>query len=172
MANSDNSKVLFKGAPVTIEGPCLRVGARMPKFKLTGSDLKDITSSDFSGKVIVLSAVPSIDTPVCQLQTKAFNRAASDLSKDVAIITVSLDLPFAHKRWCAAEGVENLVMASDYKYRTFGRDFGVFLPDLGLLSRAIFVADRDGSIKHVEYVEEVGNEPDYNLALTKVRELL
>jgi thiol peroxidase len=172
MANSDNSKILFKGAPATVEGPCLRVGGKLPKFKLTGLDLNEISSADFVGQVIVISVIPSIDTPVCSLQTKAFNRAATELSKDVKVLTVSVDLPFAQKRWCGAEGVENLTMASDYKNRSFGRDFGCLLPDLGLLCRAVFVANREGQIAHVEYVEEIASEPDYNLALTKVRELL
>lgn len=172
MVNTTNSNILFKGSPVKIEGSSLKIGSKLPAFKLTAGDLSDLDSATLAGKVVVISVIPSIDTPVCSLQTKAFNRAAADLSKDVVILTVSVDLPFAQSRWCGQEKVENITIASDFKYRTFGKSFGVVLPDLGLLCRAVFVADRAGLVKYVEYVEEITSEPSYNDALVVVRDLL
>ncbi len=172
MHNSDNSKLTFKGSPVKVRGASLRTGEKLPEFTLTGAGLKDLTNADFTGKVLVISVIPSIDTPVCALQTKSFNRAASELSKDVAILTVSVDLPFAQSRWCGQEGIENITMASDFKYQSFAKNFGVLMPDLGLLCRAVFITDKTGNIKHVEYVSEVTEEPDYNAAMSVIRPLM
>jgi thioredoxin-dependent peroxiredoxin len=163
--NKSNANITFKGGKITIIGNCLKEGDSLPSFQLTGNDLKDISNESFHGKKLVVSVVPSLDTPVCSLQTKHFNQDAAKLAPDCAILTVSMDLPFAQKRFCAAEGVSNVVTASDYKYRTFGFAYGVFIEELGLLSRAVFVADAAGKIRHVEYVQEVTSEPDYNAAL-------
>ena len=163
-----NDSVTFKGQKLTLRGAALREGARAPQFVLSAKDLSDLRSESFSGKVLIISVVPSLDTPVCSLQTKRFNNAAMELADNVAILTVSMDLPFAQQRWCGAEGVQRLTVASDYKYRGFGADYGVYIEELGLLSRAVFVIDVDGKLAHVEYVEEVTNEPDYGAALAKV----
>ncbi len=157
--------ITFKGNPMTLVGKEVKPGDRLPSFKVTGQDLGDITDKDFAGNVLVLSVVPSVDTPVCATQTRRFNEKAADLSDDVVILTVSMDLPFAAKRFCAAEGIEAVKTGSDYKYQSFGDAFGVHIKELGLLSRAVFVADKNGKITHAQYVGEVTNEPDYEPAL-------
>ncbi len=163
-----NENITLKGNKVTILGNSISVGQTLPKFKLTGTDMSDITNDTYKGKKLVLSIVPSLDTPTCQIQTKRFNEEATKLGDDVVVLTVSLDLPMAQKRWCGAEGVENVVTASDYKHRAFGEDFGVYIQEIGLLARAIIVADKDGKVTHVEYVDEVANEPNYEAALTAI----
>jgi len=162
----------FKGGPLTLVGPEIGVGDQAPHFKLVGNDLADINSASFEGKVRVLSVAPSLDTPVCASQTRKFNQEAVDLSDDVVILSVSLDLPFALSRFCGAEGIESVLTASDYKYRTFGEAYGVYIRELGLLARAVFVIDRNEKVVHAEYVSEVTNEPDYAAALKAVRAAL
>ncbi|WP_428264703.1 thiol peroxidase [Haliangium sp.] len=164
--------VTMRGQPLTLLGTAVEVGAHMPEFVLTGNDLADLSSDQYQGKVLVLSVVPSVDTGVCALQTRTFNEKASELSDDVVILTVSMDLPFAQKRFCGAEGIERVVTASDYKHRDFGTHFGVLIKELGLLARAVFVVDRDGTVRHVEYVAEVSQEPDYDAALSAVQAAL
>jgi thiol peroxidase len=141
----------------------------MPAFTLTGADMADVKNASFAGKVVVFLSIPSIDTPVCAIETKRFNKEAVSLSQDVVVATVSRDLPFALKRWCAAEGVDRVVSLSDYKYRSFGKAFGVELPDLALLARAVFIADKSGKVVHVDYVTEVADEPDYAAALAAIK---
>ena len=171
MAKS-NEKITMKGAMLKVEGRCIEEGMKLPDFTLTAADMSDATNASFQGKVLVLVTIPSIDTPVCAVETKRFNEEASQLSSDVVIAAVSRDLPFALKRWCAAEGVDRVSALSDYKYRTFGKSFGVDLPDLGLLARAVFVADKTGTIVHVDYVSEIAEEPDYSAALAAVKSCL
>lgn len=171
MAKS-NEKITMKGNALKVEGRCIEEGMQLPAFKLTGADLSDVTNAHFSGKVLVLVAIPSIDTPVCATETRRFNQEATTLSDDVVIVTVSRDLPFALKRWCAAEGIQRVVTLSDYKYRTFGKEFGVELPDLGILARAVFVANKRGEIVYVDYVSEVASEPDYEAAIKAVKQVL
>jgi thiol peroxidase len=134
--------------------------------------MSDVTNAAFAGKVVVLLSIPSIDTPVCAIETKKFNQEALKLSSDVVVAGVSRDLPFAFKRWCAGEGVERVVMLSDFKHRSFGKGFGVELPDLGLLARAVFVIDKSGRVAHVDYVTEVADEPDYAAVLDATRRCL
>ena len=160
----------FKGSPLTLAGPEIRVGDQAPHFRLVGNDRVDIECESFHGKVLVLSVAPSIDTPVCATQTRTFNKEAAGLSADVVILSVSLDLPFALARFCGAEGIERVVTASDYRYRTFGEAYGVYIRELGLLTRAVFVIDREGKVAYAEYVPEVTNEPDYAAALEAVKE--
>ena len=171
MAKS-NDKITMKGNPLKVEGRCIEEGTSAPAFTLTAADMSDSTNATFAGKVVVLLAIPSIDTPVCAAETKKFNEEAASLSHDVVIASVSRDLPFALKRWCAAEGVDRVVTLSDYKYRTFGKQFGVDLPDLGLLARALFVVDKAGKVVHVDYVSEVAEEPDYQAALAAIKKLV
>jgi thiol peroxidase len=168
MAKS-NEKVTMKGSPLKVEGHCVEEGVPMPAFTLTGADMADVKNASFAGKVVVFLSIPSIDTPVCAIETKRFNKEAVSLSQDVVIATVSRDLPFALKRWCAAEGVDRVVSLSDYKYRSFGKAFGVELPDLALLARAVFIADKSGKVVHVDYVTEVADEPDYAAALAAIK---
>ena len=158
----------FKGSPLTLVGNELRSGDRLPPFRVTGVDLNDITEKTFSGSTLIISSVPSIDTPVCAAETRRFNQEASSLAS-VKILTVSLDLPFAQKRWCGAEGVENVIMGSDYKHRSFGEAFGTCIQELGLLSRAVFVADGNGVLRYVQYVPEVAEEPDYEPVLAAAK---
>ena len=164
--------ITFKGKPLTLLGPEIKVGDRAPDFKLVGNDLADIDSASLRGKVRVLSVAPSLDTPVCAAQTRTFNKEAAGLSEDVVILSVSLDLPFALARFCGAEGIERVLTASDYKYRTFGEAYGVYIRELGLLARAVFVIDRNETIVHAEYVPEVTQEPDYAAGLKTVRAAL
>lgn len=171
MAKS-NERITMKGNPLKVEGRCVEEGVTAPDFTLTTTDMSDATKANFKDKVLVLLSVPSVDTPVCAIETKKFNQEAAALSKDVVIASVSRDLPFALKRWCAAEGVSNVVTLSDYKYRSFGKQFGVELPDLGLLARALFVVDKAGKVVYVDYVTEVAEEPDYKAALAAVHKAL
>ncbi len=164
--------VTFKGNPMTLLGPEIKVGDQAPHFKLVGNDLADIECKFFHGKVRVLSVAPSIDTPVCATQTRTFNKEAIGLAEDVVILSVSLDLPFALKRFCGAEGIDRVITASDYKYHAFGEAYGVCIRELGLLTRAVFVVNRDDKIVHAEYVPEVTNEPDYSEALKAVKAAL
>ncbi len=168
MAERSNA-VTFKGNPMTLVGPELKAGDEAPHFKLVGNDLADVECKSFHGKVQVLSIAPSLDTPVCAMQTRTFNKEAVALSDDVVVLSVSLDLPFALKRFCGAEGIERVITASDYKYRQFGEAYGVLLRELGLLARAVFVVDRGGKVVHAEYVAEVTNEPDYAAVLEAVK---
>ena len=166
------SAVKFKGTPMTLLGPEIKVGDQAPHFKLVGNDLADIDCESFHGKVRVLSVAPSIDTPVCATQTRTFNKEAAGLAEDVVILSVSLDLPFALKRFCGAEGINRIVTASDYKYHSFGEAYGVRIRELGLLTRAVFVVNRDDKVVHAEYVPEVTNEPDYAAALKALKAAL
>lgn len=171
MANS-NEKITMHGNPLEVSGTSLKVGDQIPSFTLSNKELKDTSNKDYEGKVLVISVIPSIDTPVCQVQTKKFNEEISKLSGNVCVLTVSRDLPFAQKRWCAAEGIDQVVCASDYKYRTFGKAFGVDIENIGLLARAIFVVNPDGKISYADYVSEIGEEPNYDEALETVNKLL
>ncbi|ACY17754.1 thiol peroxidase [Haliangium ochraceum] len=164
--------VTIGGNPVTLLGQSVEVGQSMPGFTLTGNDMSDLSNDAYAGKVLVLSVVPSLDTGVCAMQTRTFNEKASALSEEVTILTVSMDLPFAQKRFCGAEGIERVVTASDYKYRAFGTDFGVLIKESGLLARAVFVVDRSGTVRHVEYVSEASQEPDYDAAMDAVQAVL
>ena len=169
MMTKRSGAVTFKGKPMTLVGPEIRVGDEAPHFKLVGNDLDDIECRSFEGKVRVLSVAPSIDTPVCALQTRTFNKEAAGLSEDVVVVSVSLDLPFALKRFCGAEGIERVITTSDYKYRDFGEGYGVLISELGLLTRAVFVVNRENKVIHAEYVSEVTSEPNYTAALKAVK---
>ena len=164
--------ITMKGNPVSVTGRVLKVGDSLPQFKLTANDMKDLSSADYAGKAIVVCSVPSVDTPTCSIEAKRFNDEAVKLADDIEVLVVSADLPFAQKRWCAAEGATRITTASDFKYRAFGEDFGVCLPDLGILTRAVFVANNQGKIVHVEYVKEIAEEPNYEAALAAVSNLV
>ena len=161
--------ITFKGTPMTLAGNEVKVGQEAPHFTLVANDMSDLICKQFHGRPRVFSVVPSLDTPVCAIQTKVFNRRATDLSDDVVILTIRMDLPFAQKRFCAAEGLERVITASDFKYRIFAEQYGVLIKELGLLTRAVFVIDRNDQVTHAEYVAEVTNEPDYDAALQAVQ---
>jgi len=159
----------FQGNPLTLLGPALKVGDKAPDFKLIDTGLKPVTLADSKGKTRLISVVPSIDTPVCDLQTKRFNQEASKLSANVAVITVSMDLPFAQGRWCGLAGADKVQMLSDYQEHAFGKAYGVLIQELKLLSRAVFVIGPDDKIQYVQYVKEVTEHPDYDKALQSLK---
>ncbi|KXO16615.1 thiol peroxidase [Peptoniphilus sp. GNH] len=165
-------QVTFGGNPVKLIGEEIKVGANVPDFELTKRDLSPLTNKDLKGKIVIYSIVPSIDTGVCSLQTRTFNERASELSDDVLILTVSEDLPFAQARFCAAEGIENADIASDYKTNDFGKKFGFLIDGLMLLARGIVVADRDGKVRYVEYVPEVTHEVNFDKAIEEAKKLV
>lgn len=165
-------KITMNGLPAKVAGKDLKTGDRAPDFMLTGNALETVKKTDFDCKVLVISCVPSLDTPVCSLETRRFNREADKLPEGVIVLTVSRDLPFAQTRWCAANGVKKVMTASDYRDYGFARDYGVLLEDLGLLTRAVFVVDKEGIIKYIQFVPEVTQEPDYEEVLNEVKKLL
>jgi thiol peroxidase len=158
----------MKGAPLTLVGPELKVGDAAPDFRLMDKGLKAVTLKDTGNRVRIISVIPSLDTPVCDAQTKRFNEAAAKLP-DVDIISVSMDLPFAQKRWCTAFAVDNLKMLSDHKDASFGTNYGTLIKELRIESRAIFVLDADNRILHAEYVKEVADYPNFETALAAAR---
>ncbi len=164
--------VKFKGTPMTLVGEEVKVGDTAPDFTVTANDLSDLTNKDLSGKVRVISVVPSVDTPVCAVQTRTFNEKTTELSNDVKVLTVSMDLPFAQKRFCGAEGIERVDTVSDYKHRGFGEAYGVHLKELGLLARAVFVVNKNDKVVHAQYVPEVTEEPNYDVVLDAVKSAL
>jgi thiol peroxidase len=158
----------MRGNPLTLIGPELKPGDKAPDFQLVDNSMKNVTLADTGNNVRILSVVPSLDTPVCDAQTKRFNEEAAKLP-GVDIITVSMDLPFAQKRWCGAFGVDKVRMLSDHRNGSFGSNYGTLIKDMRIESRAIFVLDRNNSIRHVEYVKEVAEHPNYDAALTAAR---
>jgi thioredoxin-dependent peroxiredoxin len=156
--------------PKTLVGPELRPGDRAPAFKLSkGREM--ISSEQFAGKPLIISVIPSIDTGVCSTQTRRFNQAAALLGDAVNIVTISADLPFAQGRWCGAEGIDKVIMGSDYLDMSFGDAYGTHIKELRWESRAVFVVDKDGIIRYVEYVPVAGREPNYEAALAALKEL-
>ena len=158
----------MKGNPMTLVGPELKVGDAAPDFSLMDRGLKAVTLQDTGNRVRIISVIPSLDTPVCDAQTKRFNEAAANLP-GVDIISVSMDLPFAQKRWCTAFAVDNLKMLSDHKDASFGTNYGTLIKELRIESRAIFVLDADNKIRHAEYVKEVADFPNYETALAAAK---
>ncbi len=161
----------LSGKPMTLVGPELRSGDPAPDFEAVDTGLNPVRLADTAGKVRIFSVVPSLDTPVCDMQTKRFNEAAGKLP-GVEIYTVSMDLPFAQKRWCGAFGVDNIKMLSDHKAGSFGENYGTLIKEMRIESRAVFVLDKDGKLRHVEYVKEVRDHPDYETALSAAQSLI
>ncbi len=164
--------VTFKGNPLTLLGEDLKVGDRAPDFQVLSNDMQPVTLQSFQGKIKVLSAVPSLDTPVCNMETRRFNQEAGKLPDKVAILTVSMDLPFAQSRWCAAAGVEKVKTFSDYRDRSFGLAYGVLTRELKLLARTVFIVDEEDLIRYIELVPEITREPDYDRILSARQALL
>jgi thiol peroxidase len=158
----------LKGNPLTLIGPELKAGDQAPEFNLVDNGLKNVTLADTGRNVRILSVVPSLDTPVCDAQTKRFNEEAAKLP-GVDILSVSMDLPFAQKRWCGAFGVDKVKMLSDHREGSFGSHYGTLIKELRIESRAIFVLDRNNTIRHAEYVKEVAEHPNYDAALSAAR---
>ena len=164
-------KVTFKNGPVTLIGNEVKVGDAAPDFTVLANDLSPVTLNDSEGKIRLFSVVPSLDTGVCDAQTRKFNEAAAELGDNVVIYTVSMDLPFAQKRWCGAAGIENVVTVSDHRAGSFGEAYGVLIEELRLLARAIFVVDANDKVTYVEYVSEATNHPNYEAAIEAVKAL-
>ena len=156
--------ITFGEEAVTLIGIKVKVGDTAPNFTVLSNDLKEVTLDDYKGKVKLIAAVPSIDTGVCSEETIRFNKEADSLP-DVQVLTISMDLPFAQSRWCAANGVKNLDTLSDHRYADFGKNYGVLIEENRLLARAIFVVDANDKVTYVEYVNEATNHPDYDKAL-------
>ena len=162
--------ITFKGNPMTLVGPDIQTGSAAPDFTAVDNALQPVKLSDFKGQVVILSAVPSLDTPVCEMQTKRFNEEASKLNAKV--LTISLDLPFAQKRFCGSFHIDNVTCLSDYKDRSFAQAYGLLIKELGLITRAVFVVDKNGQIVHKEIVKEVTEHPDYDKALEAAKRLM
>jgi thiol peroxidase len=165
--------VTLRGNPLTLGGTEVKVGQIAPDFTAVDNNLQPVRLSDAKGKVVILSAVPSVDTPVCDKETRRFNEEAAKLGAGVEVWTISMDLPFAQKRWCGAAGVDRVKTLSDFRDRSFGQNYGVLITDgplAGVDARAVFVVGKDGTLKHVEYVQEIANEPDYDAALKAARD--
>lgn len=158
--------------PLTLLGNMVAIGDVAPNFTATDNNSKPVSLSDFAGKTVIISVFPSVDTKVCAMQTRRFNKEASDLSKNVVILTVSKDLPFALGRFCAAEGIDRIYTLSDYMHSEFGHKYGFLLKENMLLARGVVVVDPKGKVVYAEYVSDIGNEPDYNKALTAAKNTL
>jgi thiol peroxidase len=167
----NNVKITFAGNPMPVSGKEIKVGDKAPDFTVVGNDLKPVKLSDYKGKVRVLSVFPSLDTGVCAAQTRKFNEEAAKLD-NIDILSISVDLPFAQKRFCGAEGIDQVVTLSDHKDLDFGKKYGFVMEPLRLLARGTVVIDKDDTVKYVEYVPEVTNEPNYDAALKVAKELV
>ncbi|MEI7027478.1 thiol peroxidase [Paenibacillus sp. y28] len=172
MAQERTGAATFKGNPITLVGPELKVGDKAPDFKLNKNLVEQVSLADYAGKVKLISVVPSLDTGVCDAQTRRFNEAAASLGDNVVILTVSVDLPFAQARWCGAAGVDKVVTLSDYKARSFGTSYGVLIEELQLDMRSIFVVDANDTIQYVEYLKEMTEHPAYEAAIEAVKKLV
>ena len=169
---SRSGAVTFKGNPMTLAGNAVAVGQQAPDFKLHKFEqgaLGAITPADLKGKATLISVVPSLDTPVCQTQTKKFNEQLSALGDKINALTVSLDLPFAMNRFCGAESIKNMRVASDYQDRSFGNNWGMLIEELKILARGVFVLDKSGKVVYAEQVKEVGQEPNYDGAMAALK---
>jgi thiol peroxidase len=167
--------VTFKGNPMTLIGPELKVGDKIPDFELVGDGLSKVTWNDLSEggtKAVLMVLVPSIDTGVCSLETGKFNKHAANLpGEKISVVTISADTPFAQKRWATQEGIENLKMLSDHKEKAFATSMGVLMKELGLLARSIYIVDKGGVIRYIQTVPEVATEPDYDAVLNAAHEV-
>lgn len=172
MSQERNHAATFKGNPITLIGPELQAGDQAPDFQLNKSLVETVSLKDYAGKIKLISVVPSIDTGVCDAQTRRFNEEAAKLGDQVQVLTVSADLPFAQARWCGAAGIDRVVLLSDYKDNSFGKAYGVLIKEFALDMRSIFVLDASDKIVYVEVLKEMTEHPDYDAAVAAVRALL
>lgn len=163
------AQITFKENPMTLIGNEVKVGDTAPDFTVLANDLSPVTLQDSKGKTRLISVVPSLDTGTCDAQTRKFNESAAELGEDVVILTVSNDLPFAQKRWCAAAGIDSVQTLSDHRDLSFGEAYGVAIKELRLLTRSIFVVDNNDKVTYVEYVSEATEHPDYEKAIEAVK---
>ncbi|MEE2993950.1 MAG: thiol peroxidase [Gemmatimonadota bacterium] len=169
MATERPGGATLHGNEFTLIGDELKVGDKAPDFSVLSSDLSAVTLDSYKGKVKVICAVPSLDTPTCDTEIRRFNQEAAGLDDNIAVLTISVDLPFAQGRWCGDAGVENVTALSDHRDTSFGEAYGALIKELRLLTRAVFVVDAHNIIRHVEYVMEISGEPDYDKALNAAR---
>ncbi|MFQ3574740.1 MAG: thiol peroxidase [Thermodesulfovibrionales bacterium] len=163
--------ITIKGNPITLLGNELKIGDKAPDFTVLDGALNEVKLKDFAGKIKVISVTPSLDTPVCDMQLRRFNNEAATLGEDIAVINVSMDLPFAISRFCTSAGIDKVKAYSDHRDATFGNNYGVLIKELRLLARAIFVIDKDDIIRYIEIVKEVTDHPDYDKALSSLKQL-
>jgi thiol peroxidase len=163
--------ITMKGKPLTLVGREVQVGESAPDFEVTANDLSPFRFASLQGKVAVICSVPSLDTPTCDIETRTFNEEAAKLGPQVSLLTLSMDLPFAQKRWCGAAGVDRVKTYSDHRDAAFGMAYGVLIKELRLLARAVFVVDQEGVVRYVQLVKEVANEPNYDEVLQAVGKL-
>ncbi|UCD31619.1 MAG: thiol peroxidase [Desulfobacterales bacterium] len=163
--------ITMKGNPLTLVGSKLNVGEPAPDFEVLDNDLSAVTLSSFKDKTCVITTVPSLDTPVCNMETRRFNEEAGKLGADAVILAISMDLPFAQKRWCGAAGVDKVVTLSDHYGASFGKAYGVLIKELRLLARAVFIVDKNGTLQYIQIVGELTHEPDYIEVLASLSQL-
>ena len=168
----ETRQTLFKGNPFILMGESVSPGQKAPEFKALANDLTEKSLSDFKGKIKLIASVPSIDTPVCDLQIKRFNEEATGMSKDIIVLFVSMDLPFAQKRFCQSFDIKKVKTLSDHKDASFAMAYGVLIEQLRLLSRAIFIIDKDDTVRYVEYVKDIVLQPDYAAAIAELKKLV
>ncbi len=163
--------VTIKGNPLTLVGNEIKVGDMAPDFTVIANDLSPASLSSYKGKTLIISSVPSLDTPICDMSTRRFNQEATALGSDVTILTISMDLPFAQARWCGVAGVQNIVTLSDHRDASFGTAYGLLIKELRLLARAVLIIDKNGKTQYLQLVPEVAQEPDYDGALDALRKV-
>jgi thioredoxin-dependent peroxiredoxin len=169
MAEERKGAVTMGGNPVTLLGPEIKAGQKAPHFSAVGKGLAPVNLEKFKGKVKIITTVPSLDTPVCDAETRRFNEEAAKLPGEVQILSVSMDLPFAQMRWCGAAGVDKVTTISDFKDRDFGHKYGTLMKENGLLCRAVFVVDKNDQVVYTEYVKEIREQPNYEAALAAAK---
>jgi thiol peroxidase len=165
-------KIKFQGNPLTLEGKEVKAGDNAPDFKVVDENLKEFSLKDFKGKVKVISVTPSLDTPVCDMQARRFEKEATSFSDDVVFLNISVDLPFAIARFCKSNDIKKVKVLSDYKERSFGLNYGVVMKELNLLARSIFIIDKNDKIRYIQIVDEMTNEPNYQDALSELKEIV
>lgn len=166
------TQVSLKGNTLNLVGSLPKEGDKAPNFVVTNQELAPVNLADIKEDVIVLLSVPSLDTPVCDLEARRFNSEAKLLGPSVRVVVISVDLPFAQARWCGANGIENVLVVSDYKDKEFGNKYGVLIKEIGLLARAVFVLDKERVVRYVQLVPEITNEPNYDEVLSNIKKLL
>jgi thiol peroxidase len=168
----EKTQITMKGEPLMLSGTAVDIGQEAPDFEVLDNELKTVTLSSFAGKTLIICSVPSLDTSVCDTETRKFNEKAAELGEGVAVLVISMDLPFAQKRWCGAAGIRNVKTLSDHRNASFGKAYGVLIEGLRLLARAICIIDRQGVIRYKQIVPEITSEPDYDDCLNAVRRLI
>ncbi|MBC8481102.1 MAG: thiol peroxidase [Planctomycetes bacterium] len=168
----ENKYVTLEGKRFSLIGNLPEIGSKLPDFKLLKNDLTPFSLSDISQKVCIITAVPSLDTSVCDKMTRNFNQQAANLDENILVLAVSMDLPFAQKRWCAAAGIENVITLSDHLNANFGKALGILIEELRLLARTVFIIDKNSIVRYVQLVEEISDQPDYEAAVDAAKKIL